>query len=137
MQFLSSAANAKQHGGFEWMGGVWRYEGIGFTWFGQLEGTSEGTGGIELYFEELGEGAASKILRAIGLPLAAGLSAEQLNTILGPNYETRHFVDDRITHVFRLGTPDVYEVSCTVENARGLTHVSVIRNDLRRSLSVA
>ena len=119
------------------MGGVRHYEGIGFTWFGQLEGTSEGTGGIELYFEELDEATASKILRAVGLPLVAGLSAEQLDAVLGPNYETRHFVEDRITHVFRLGSPDVYEVSCTVERVRGLTHVSIVRNDLRRSLAVA
>ncbi|MGE0582986.1 MAG: hypothetical protein AB7P31_12750 [Steroidobacteraceae bacterium] len=135
--FLPAAAHITEHGGFEWMGGTWRYEGIGFTWFGQLEDNPEGTGGIELYFEELSEVASSSILHAIGLPLAAGIGTEQLNAILGPNFQTVRFVDDRVSHVFRLGEPDVYEVSCTVSNEQGLVHVSIIRNDLRRALAVA
>jgi hypothetical protein len=118
-------------------GGTWRYEGIGFTWFGQLEGTPEETGGAELYFEELDSESSSRILKAIGLPLVAGIRAEQLNSIFGPNFQTVRFVDDRVTHVFRLGEPDVYEVSCTVSHEQGLVHVSIIRNDLRRALAVA
>jgi hypothetical protein len=135
--FLPAAVQIHRHGNFKWMGGTWRYEGIGFTWFGQLEGTPEETGGAELYFEDLDAESSSRILKAIGLPLVAGIRAEQLNSIFGPNFQTVRFVDDRVTHVFRLGEPDVYEVSCTVSHEQGLVHVSIIRNDLRRTLAVA
>jgi hypothetical protein len=135
--FLPAAAHINRHRDFKWMGGTWRYEGIGFTWFGQLEGTPDETGGAELHFEELDEAASSRILKAIGLPLVAGMRAEQLNSLFGPQFQTVRFVDDRVTHVFRLGEPDVYEVSCTVSNEQGLVHVSIIRNDLRRTLALA
>jgi hypothetical protein len=75
--FLPLAVSITRHRGFEWMGGVGRYEGIGFT------------------------------------------------------------DDDRSAHVFRLGAPDLYEVSCTISDKQGRIHVSIIRNDLRRLLAVA
>jgi len=134
--FLPPTAQITKQCGFEWMGGNWRYEGIGFTWFGQLESASEGTGGAEIHFEELDEAASSSILRAIGLPLTSGISTEQVNAIFGPAFQTIRFVDDRVTHVFHMGEPDVYEVSCTFSDGQGLVHVSIIRNDLRRALAV-
>lgn len=134
--FLPPDAQITSQDGFEWMGGTWRYEGIGFTWIGQLEGAPEGAGGAEIHFKELDEAATSSILSAIGLPLTPGISAEQVNAIFGPAFQTIRFVNDRVTYVFRVGEPDVYEVSCTISDGQGLVHVSIIRNDLRRALAV-
>ena len=136
-QFLPPDAAVVEHGGFQWMGGVWLYEGIAFTWFGRLEDTPDVTAGFELNFEELDGKSLHRILNAVALPVRSGMNASELESVLGKRYTTQIFVEDRQTHIFRLGDPDLYEVSCTIHADDGLMHVSLIRNDTRRRLAVA
>jgi hypothetical protein len=122
---------------WEWMNGTWLYEGIGFTWFGRLETAPEETAGLEILFEEIPDDAAKRILAAIGLAVLPGMSFDQLTALLGPPQETEIFADDRKTHVFLIGSPNLYQVSCTVHETMNLIHVSIIREDVRRELEVA
>ena len=126
-----------EHDGFSWMGGQWVYEGIGFTWFGRLEDQPEITQGVEIDFGEISPEAAARILDALGLPLYFGMQLDQIKEFLGPIDTTQRFVDDRATYNFRVGNPESYQVGCTVHEADGLIHVSLIRSDTRRRLAVA
>jgi hypothetical protein len=136
-QFIPSERRIVEHGGFEWMGGLWIYEGIAFTWFGRLEGAPEITAGLELNFEELEQSTLQRILAAVELPVTSGMNSSELESVLGQRYVTQIFAADRQTYVFRLGDSDPYEVSCTIHEDQGLIHVSLIRNDVRRRLAVA
>lgn len=126
-----------EHDGFSWMGGQWIYEGVGFTWFGRLEDQPEITQGVEIAFDEISPDIAARILGALGLPLCSGMQIEQLNEVLGQIETTERFVSDRATYNFRVGTPESYQVGCTVHETDGLIHVSLIRSDTRRRLAVA
>lgn len=119
------------------MNGSWLHEGIGFTWFGRLETSPDITAGVELYFEELPRESLERILTALELPVSPGMQVQELEKVLGPVYGNHFIVGDRKTSVYRVGDPDVYEVECTVHNERGLIHLSVIRDDVRRQLAVA
>jgi len=132
--FLPTDRAIDERGGFEWMNGFWLYEGIGFTWFGRLETSPDATAGLELYFEELPRDSLEQILRALALPLVPGMTARELEQVLGPIHQTHAFVADRKTYSFRVGDPDAYEVGCTVHNERGLIHLSVIRHDVAVAL---
>jgi hypothetical protein len=136
-QFLPSDSKVIERRRFEWMNGLWLYEGIGFTWFGRLEQAPDVTAGLELSFDELESGSLQRILVRLGLPLTPGMRSTEIATQLGPVFQTEVYTDDRKTYVYRLGQSQVYEVSCTVQDAVGLIHVSVIRNDVRRRLAVA
>ncbi len=136
-QFLPAESAIVEHGGFAWMGGMWLYEGIAFTWFGRLEEAPEITAGFELNFEELDGTSLQRILSAVELPVQSGMNASELESVLGQRDATQIFASDRQTHVFRLGDPDIYEVSCTIHEDEGLIHVALIRNDVRRRLAVA
>jgi hypothetical protein len=126
-----------EHDGFSWMRGQWIYEGIGFTWFGRLEDQPEITQGVEIAFDEISPEIATRILGALGLPLCPGMQLQQINEVLGQIETTVRFVPDRATYNFRVGTPESYQVGCTVHETDGLIHVSLIRSDTRRRLAVA
>jgi hypothetical protein len=123
-----------EHDGWEWMYGTWRYEGIGFTWFGRLEAKPRVTAGLEIVFEELSGASAKRILRAAGLPVSAGMRLAELRRRLGSPVSTEQFVSDRKTYVFLIGSRNRYRVGCTVRRRHGLIHVSVIREDVREQL---
>lgn len=126
-----------EHDGFSWMGGQWVYEGIGFTWFGRLEDQPELTQGVEIAFDEISPEVAARILDALGLPLYFGMPLEQIKGVFGQIETIQRFMKDRATYNFRVGTPEPYQVGCTVQEADGLIHVSLIRSDTRRRLAVA
>ena len=126
-----------EHDGFSWMGGQWIYEGVGFTWFGRLEDQPNITHGVEIAFDELSPELVSQLFDALGLPLYPGMQLEQISEVLGQLQTVERYVSDRATYNFRAGTPDSYQVSCTVHETAGLIHVSLIRSDTRRRLAVA
>jgi len=136
-RFLPAKLEIVEHGGYEWMNGLWWYEGVGFTWFGRLETAPTDTAGIEISFDEIPLRAAKRILYTIGLPVYPGMTVDGLGDVLGPRHATRIFTGDRVTHIFRLGGEDTYEISCTVHQDKGLIHLSIIRNDVRRRLAVS
>ena len=115
---------------WEWMGGQWYCDGVGFTWFGRLHDMPKETGGLEVDLAELPERVWSRILESLHLPLRAGMTFESLASILGQPLETQTFVEDRKTYEFRVGSVHPYGVSCTVLDDGGLIFVSVIREDV-------
>ena len=115
---------------WEWMGGEWYCDGIGFTWFGCLDGMPNETGCMEIHLSELPQSEAEAILAAIGISLTAGMSFESVSEIFGEPFDVESFVDDRKTYVFQAGADDTYKVDCTVQDTDGLVFVSVVRNDV-------
>ena len=82
---------------FEWMGGLWLHEGIGFTWFGRLMTQSDQTAGLEVFFEELDETSIGRILRLLA-------TAQSRNEIREP---ARSFRLAQYNECFRLGSQDL------------------------------
>jgi hypothetical protein len=115
---------------WEWQGGMWLNEGIGFTSFSRLAEMPDETGGLEISFSQLPAEANEKILRAIGLPLSAGMSVDQVFALLGSSDKTYSFVPDRKTFEFTVGDAQSYSVSCTVDDNDGLVYVTVVRGDV-------
>jgi hypothetical protein len=135
--FVPPGAEIVEQSNFEWMGGLWLHEGIGFTWFGRLMAQSDQTGGLEILFEELDEASIERILRFLRLPLRPGMKTEKLHDLLGCPSTTNVFTSDRRTYNFRVGQGNEYQVSCTVQDEGGLIHVAVIRSDVHRHLALA
>lgn len=121
---------------WEWMGGNWYCDGIGFTWFGCLDGMQSETGCMEIDLSELPQIEAEAILAAIGLSLTAGMSFELVAEILGEPFDVGSFVDDRKTCVFHAGTDDTYRVDCTIQDTDGLIFVSVVRDDVLQRIDL-
>lgn len=55
-------------------GGMWYYEGVGFTWFGRLEEVPDETGALEIDFSELPGSASANILKRLELPVRPGMT---------------------------------------------------------------
>ena len=136
-RFFPAGTEISAHGGFEWMNGIWKYEGVGFTWFGCLESDPNRTAGLEVYFDEVPPTTQRRLLRALGLPISSGMKITQLRQRLGIPDSTDVFASDRKTHNFVLGKRNAFRVSCTVHNRSGLVHVSMIRNDVFHELQAA
>jgi hypothetical protein len=115
---------------WEWMGGLWFGDAVGFTWFGRLHDAPKETGGLEVDLAELPEHVWSRILDSLHLPLRAGMTFDSITSILGQPFETDFFLEDRKTYEFRVGSAQRYRVSCTVLDDDGLIFVSVIREDV-------
>jgi hypothetical protein len=129
-QFVPPDAEIIEDEGYEWMGGFWINEGIGFTSMSRHEDTPTETGGLEVDFSELPEGAASAIFGAIHLPFRRGMTLEEVHSILGESEHTHVFVADRKTYDFTVGSRYPYYVSVTVHETDGLIYVAVIRKDV-------
>lgn len=129
-QFVPVGTEVLEADGYEWMGGFWINEGIGFTSMSRHEDTPHETGGLEVAFSELPESAASAIFNAIHLPLHRGMSLKEIQSVLGEPEETHVFVADRKTYDFTVGSRQRYHVSTTVHDEDGLIDVVVIRKDV-------
>lgn len=115
---------------WEWMGGQWYCDSVGFTWFGCLHDTPKETGGLEVDLGDLPERVWLRILDSLHLPLRAGMTFDMIASILGQPFEIGTFVENRKTYEFRVGSAYPYIVSCTVLDDGGLVFVSVIRQDV-------
>ena len=135
--FVPPGTEIVEQSNFEWMGGRWLHEGIGFTWFGRLMAQADQTAGLEIFFEELDEASISGILRILRLPIDPGMKREALHDLFGWPNTTNVFAPDRKTYNFRVGHGDQYQVGCTVQDEAGLIHLSVIRSDIRREFALA
>jgi hypothetical protein len=136
-RFLPASARIVEHDGFEWMHGLWCYEGIGFTWFGRLETSRHITSGLELYFQEISKVGAKRILATLGVSVYPNMRMTELTKLLGKPQDTLIFASDRKTPVFEIGARHKYQLSCTVHNRRGLIHMSIIRSDVLKALESA
>lgn len=75
---------------------------------------------------------AMRVLGAIRLPIAPGMSIAEIENVLGKASKKYQCTDDLSHYTFRCsGEPkSKYEVLCFVNNADGLTGMKVVRMDL-------
>jgi hypothetical protein len=136
-QFCQSDIAESDSPDWEWMGGLWYCDAVGFTWFGRLREVPDETGGLEIDLSALPERESAGILAALHLPLHAGMSYDAITAILGEPFKTRTFVRDRKRYEFRVGLHQRYYVSCTVRDDGGLIFISVIRKDIFDKIEAA
>lgn len=120
---------------WEWMEGLWHYEGIGFTWLGRPMASPGETACLELDFSELDNDCLSRLFQHLQLPLRPGMPFEELRELLGSPIRTHARMADRKSYDFSLGTEELYEVGCSVHAEQGLRHVSLIRADVLSGLA--
>lgn len=128
--FCGDEVSESESPDWEWMGGQWYCDGVGFTWFGCLNDKPKETGGLEVDLTELPERVSSRIFESLHLPLRAGMTFESITSVLGYPLKTQTYIEDRKTCEFRVGSTHPYGVSCTVLDNGGLIFVSVIREDV-------
>jgi len=130
-QFVPAEIEVSDDDGYEWMGGFWIHEGIGFTGVARHEDTPDEAGGLAVAFRELPERSATlAIFDAIRLPLRLGMTLEEVRSVLGEPEHTNVFVADRKSYDFTVGSQFPYYVSATVHDTDGLIYVVVIRKDV-------
>jgi hypothetical protein len=119
---------------WEWMGGMWISEGIGFTSVCRLEKTPAETGGLEISFGELPDDVLTKVLKKLRLPVRPGMPFEELVSKFGRPVKTYTFVEDRKIHDFEVGKEFPYHVSGVIHETNGLIHVAMIRMDVLKRI---
>ena len=124
--------------GFECVLGLAGQEGFPFTYFAWPEDRPGETAQISLDFRnecnECPPDISEKILSAIRLPLAPGMTKEQIVQILGEPLRVFPYADNAGSCIdFLCGdsSESQYEVQCDVHPDLGLIGVRVVREDLR------
>ena len=112
---------------WEFMDALWVGEAVGFSEWLRLESEPEVLRSLSIDFREFPAAAASDVLRAIELPIRAGMRLEELRAALGEPIEEQRFAKDRASYEFVLAKSPRYNVSCTVLNEGGLTYLVVMR----------
>jgi hypothetical protein len=112
--------------GWEFMDTTWVGEAVGFSEWLRPESEPEVLRSLALDFAEFPPGAAAAVLRAIDLPLRAGMQVGELRAVMGEPVEEHRFVADRVTCEFVVAGPPRYNVSCTVLNDGGLSYLVVM-----------
>ena len=128
-QFAPAGIEVFEGDGYEWMGGFWIHEGIGFTGVARHEDTPHEAGGLAVDFRELPESSTLAIFDALHLA-RPGVTLEEIRSVLGEPERTNVFVADRKSYDFTVGTRYPYHVSATVHDTDGLIYVAVIRKDV-------
>ena len=131
MKELSPGREIFESDDWEWMGGLWRNEGIRTcTSISYHEDMPDEAGGLEVDFRDLSEAAVLSIFAVIHLPLRPGMALHEVCAVLGQPEKTHVFVHDRKTYDFTVGSRFPYYVSATVHDADGLIYIAVIRRDV-------
>jgi hypothetical protein len=112
---------------WEFRDAIWVGEAVGFSEWLRLETDPEVLRSLALDFSEFPPDAAAAVLRAIDLPVRAGIRVGELREVLGEPVEERRFVADRVTYEFAVAGPPRYNISCTVLNDGGLSYLVVMR----------
>ncbi len=118
-------ADIAELNGWEFMDHMWVGEAAGFSEWLRLEDTPEKLRSLAIDFAEFPEQAAADVLRAIDLPVRAGMNFDELRDLLGEPVNQQRFVKDRVSYDFALAAPAKYKLSCTVLNKGGLTYLVV------------
>src|SRR5262245_40033842 len=112
--------------GWEFRDALWVGEAVGFSEWLRLESDPEVLRSLAIDFAEFPAEAAVAVLRAIDLPVRAGMSARNLRALFGEPAAVHRFVADRATYEFVVAGPPRYNVSCTVLKRGGLTYLVVM-----------
>jgi hypothetical protein len=121
---------AHMNGGWEFMGGAWLGEGLGFTDFLCLETMPEELGCLSLSLADLPEEVSAAVFARLGLPLRRRMTCAEIDAHLGLPERQYLFVADRKSFDYTVGSEWPYHVGCTVHDRDGLIHVVVARKDV-------
>jgi hypothetical protein len=119
-------ADIAELAGWEFMDELWVGEAVGFSEWLRLESSPAVLRSLALDFAEFPADAAGAVLRAIDLPVRAGMSGPELRVLCGEAVAEHRFVADRVTYEFAVAGPPRYSVSCTVLNDGGLSYLVVM-----------
>ncbi|MFZ1686793.1 MAG: hypothetical protein WAU70_05205 [Flavobacteriales bacterium] len=128
--FLPVVTAVDVEGNYEWMNGLWHYEGIGFSWFGAPMDAPHSTACIQLFADEVPADVMDSIMARLGLPLSFGMTRDRIEEHLGKPFSTSTFSDDRISCDYMTTGIEPYWVSCTILRDDGLAFFSLMRADL-------
>jgi hypothetical protein len=112
------------------MGGLWLGEAIGFTEFLRHTARPRELGSMSVHLSDLPGGVSTAMFTALRLPLTKGMSATEVQAMLGSPKKVHSFVPESRTYEFSVNAEDPYYVSCTVDEGAGLTYVVVVRKDI-------
>jgi hypothetical protein len=90
-----------------------------------LEGEPKVLRSLAIDFTTFPKRAAAAVLKAIDLPVRAGMVSSELRALFGEPSKEYRFVKDRVSYEFALAGPPDYDVSCTVLNDGGLSYLVV------------
>jgi hypothetical protein len=125
VQFRPAAEIARLDN-WEFMDRLWVGEAIGFSEWLRLADRPQALRSLAIDFSEFPEQAAAEVLRAIDLPVRAGMTLNRLRKVLGDPVKENRFVKDRVSYEFVFRGPPRYNVSATVLNKSGLTYLVVM-----------
>jgi hypothetical protein len=110
---------------WEYLEREWLGEAAGFTEWLRLEAAPEILRSVAVDLAALPRPASAAMLAALALPLRPGMTTEELIAVLGAPQTTATYVSDRTTYEFCAGSPDAYDVSCTVHHVHGLIYLTM------------
>jgi hypothetical protein len=111
---------------WEFDGRLWVGEAHGFSEWLRLTSAPEELGSIALDLSTFPHAAAREVFSRLVLPIHAGMTIEELESILGPKRSSQRFIPDRVTYQFVTAGPEPFRISCTVLNEGGLTYLGVM-----------
>lgn len=112
--------------GWEFMERSWVGEVIGFSEWLRPEGRPDLLQSLAVSFIEFPPEDAEAVLRAIDLPLRAGMTREEVVGVLGEPVKEFRFVENRTTYEFKTPKPSSYDISCTILHEGGLSYLVVM-----------
>src|SRR5262249_511840 len=96
---------------WEFKGHRWVGEPVGFSEWLRLENKSDTLRSLAIDFSEFPKQAALEVLRAIDLPVKAGMKFQDLCELLGEPVKEHRFVKDRVSFDFALSGPPKYNIN--------------------------
>jgi len=120
------AADLAELDNWEFEEHLWVGEALGFSEWLRLEDDPDVLRSLAIDFAEFPAPAAESVLRAIQLPVRAGMSLRELDDLLGGRIAEHRFVDDRVSCDYFTPEPHCYRISCTVLNDGGLSYLVVM-----------
>lgn len=112
--------------GWEFENRVWVGEAIGFSEWLRPEDDPECLQSLSIAFAEFPAQAADEVRHALDLPLKAGMTRDEVISLLGEPVKEFRFVKDRTTYEFKTPGPNSYDISCTIKHEGGLTYLVVM-----------
>jgi hypothetical protein len=116
--------------GWEFMGGTWIGEGLGFTEFLRLERMPHELGCVSVDLASLPNAIGEAILNRLGLPLRHGMVGTEVDAQMGAPERQHAFVADRESFDYTVGRAWPYHVGCTVHDRDGLIYLVMARKDV-------
>lgn len=111
---------------WEFQGHLWIGEALVFSEWLRLESDPDVLRSLAIDFLDFPAPAAEAVLRALLLPIFAGMSLQDLDGLFGSRVAEHRFVADRVTCEYFTPGSYRYRVSCTVFACGGLLYVVVM-----------